>query len=101
MLVAAVPSQAEWVNGHFRSNGTYVAPYYRTPAKGTPYDNLSYRAYVKGKSLGMGNPDFDLDLKSLPEGRVTRVPNSTRKRAASRGLVELVLPGMRSLLREH
>jgi CHAT domain-containing protein len=27
------------------------------------------------KSLVMGNPDFDFDLKSLPEKRVTRVPN--------------------------
>ena len=40
MLAAAVSGQAESVNGHSRSNGTYVAPYYRTPANGTPYDNL-------------------------------------------------------------
>jgi Flp pilus assembly pilin Flp len=24
MLTAAVSAKAEWVNGHFRSNGTYV-----------------------------------------------------------------------------
>src|SRR5947207_3398910 len=35
MLAAAVSAQAEWVNGHFRSNGTYVNRYYRTPANGT------------------------------------------------------------------
>lgn len=45
MLTAAVSAKAEWVSGHFRSNGTYVNSYYRTPANGTPYDNLSYRGY--------------------------------------------------------
>ncbi len=45
ILTAAVAAQAEWVSGHFRSNGTYVNSYYRTPANGTPYDNLSYRGY--------------------------------------------------------
>jgi hypothetical protein len=45
ILTAAVSAQAEWVSGHFRSNGTYVNSYYRTPANGTPYDNLSYRGY--------------------------------------------------------
>jgi hypothetical protein len=45
MLTAAVSAQAEWVRGHYRSNGTYVNSYYRTPANGTPYDNLSYRGY--------------------------------------------------------
>src|SRR5207245_4850640 len=37
--------RADWVSGHFRSNGTFVAPYYRTTANGIPYDNLSYRGY--------------------------------------------------------
>jgi len=45
MLTAAISAQAEWVSGHFRSNGTYVNPYYRTPANGIVYDNLSYRGY--------------------------------------------------------
>src|SRR3989441_4907679 len=45
MLTSACAAQADWVSGHFRSNGTYVAPYYRTPANGTPYDNLSYHGY--------------------------------------------------------
>jgi len=43
LLTTAVAARAEWVRGYFRSNGTYVAPYYRTPANGIPYDNLSYR----------------------------------------------------------
>jgi len=62
ILTAAVSVQAEMVRGHFRSNGTYVAPYYRTPANGTPYDNLSYRGYpsqqpgyVSPRSYGLGS----------------------------------------------
>jgi hypothetical protein len=41
-LLAAISAKANWVNGH---NGTYVAPYLRTPANNIPYDNLSYRGY--------------------------------------------------------
>ncbi|HWX17457.1 MAG TPA: tetratricopeptide repeat protein [Chthoniobacterales bacterium] len=37
------------------------------------------------KSLVMGNPDFDLDLKSLPVGRVTRVPNSNEEARGKSG----------------
>jgi hypothetical protein len=44
-LTLAAAAQADWVRGYVRSNGTYVAPYYRTPANGIPYDNLSYRGY--------------------------------------------------------
>ena len=29
-LTTTVAAQADWVSGHFRSNGTYVAPYYRS-----------------------------------------------------------------------
>ena len=61
-LTIAAAAQADWVRGHFRSNGTCVAPYYRTPANGTPYDNLSYRGYpsqqpgyVSPRSLGFGS----------------------------------------------
>jgi hypothetical protein len=61
-LTLAAAAQADWVRGHFRSNGTYVAPYYRTPPNGSPYDNLSYRGspsqqpgYVSPRSLGFGS----------------------------------------------
>src|SRR5207249_250331 len=37
------------------------------------------------KSLVMGNPDFDFDLKSSPEKRVTRVPNSNEKARGESG----------------
>ena len=45
LLATTAAARAEWVSGHFRSSGTHVAPYYRTPANGIPYDNLSYRGY--------------------------------------------------------
>ena len=61
LLTTAVAANAQIVNGYFRNNGTYVAPHYRTPANGTPYDNLSYRGYpsqqpgyVSPRSYGFG-----------------------------------------------
>src|SRR5438045_620873 len=45
ILTTTFAAKAEWVAGHFRCNGTYVQPYYRTPANGIPYDNLNYRGY--------------------------------------------------------
>ncbi len=45
LLTTAVAARADWVSGHYRGNGTYVSPYYRTPANGSVYDNLSYRGY--------------------------------------------------------
>jgi CHAT domain-containing protein len=58
------------------------------------------------KSLVMGNPDFDFDLKSLPEKRVTRVLNSNDEaRGASGSSVasssENGLAGTRSLSRDY
>ena len=32
LLTTAVAARADWVSGYTRSNGTYVSPYYRTPA---------------------------------------------------------------------
>jgi hypothetical protein len=46
ILASCAAAQAEWVRGHFRSNGTYVSPYYRTRANSTVDDNLSYRGYA-------------------------------------------------------
>jgi hypothetical protein len=43
ILTTATCAQAGTVRGYFRNNGTYVAPHYRTPANGSPYDNLSFR----------------------------------------------------------
>ena len=71
ILTTTCAVQAENVRGHFRSNGTYVQPYYRTPANDTPYDNLSYRGYPS-QERGYVSPrksGFDSDyghIRTLP-----------------------------------
>ena len=77
MLTTAFAAQADWVSGYTRRDGTYVMPYYRTPANGIPYDNLSYRGYpsqqpgyISPRSYGLDSgfsrptplPSFDSDL---------------------------------------
>lgn len=44
-FLAINPSNAEAarVNGYYRSNGTYVQPYYRSNNNGLKYDNYSYK----------------------------------------------------------
>src|SRR5436309_15258487 len=60
-LTAAASAQAEWVRGYVRSNGTCVAPYYRTPANGIPYDNLSYRGYPSQQPGYISPRSYGLD----------------------------------------
>ena len=89
ILTTAFATQAEMVSGHFRSNGTYVMPYYRTPANGIVYDNLSYRGYpsqqpgyVSPRNYGYGDCDYSGDCESYSSpvsiyGRSTRIGEST------------------------
>src|SRR5438552_1888246 len=42
VIVPALTAKADWVSRYFRVSGTYIAPYYRTPANRIVYDNLSY-----------------------------------------------------------
>ena len=46
ILTSTIAARADWVSGYTRRDGTSVMPYYRTPANGIPYDNLSYRGYA-------------------------------------------------------
>jgi uncharacterized protein YgiM (DUF1202 family) len=51
------------VRGYYRSNGTYVQPYYRSSPDGNPYNNYNYPGNVNpytGK-VATGNPDTYLD----------------------------------------
>ena len=61
LFVTTFAAQAGTVNGYFRSNGTYVAPHYRTPANGTPYDNLSYRGYPSQQPGYVSPRSYSLD----------------------------------------
>ena len=38
---------AEWVNGYYRKNGTYVSGYYRSPKNSSVYDNDGYSEKYK------------------------------------------------------
>jgi hypothetical protein len=61
LITTCVDTQAQVVRGHFRSNGTYVMPYYRTPANGIPYDNLSYRGYPSQQPGHISPRSYSLD----------------------------------------
>jgi hypothetical protein len=41
--LAVVASAGDYVSGYSRSNGTYVAPHYKTSPNSTVQDNYSYR----------------------------------------------------------
>ena len=64
LALATVAGNAQTVNGYFRSNGTYVAPYFRTPANNTPYDNLSYRGYPSQQPGYVSPRSFDNDFST-------------------------------------
>jgi hypothetical protein len=61
ILTTTFAAQAGTVRGHLRSNGTYVLPYYRMPANGTRYDNLSYRAYPSQQPGYVSPRSYGLD----------------------------------------
>lgn len=55
----AVASAAVYVNGYYKSNGTYVAPHYRSSPDGNPYNNYSYPGNTNPYTgvTATGNPD--------------------------------------------
>jgi hypothetical protein len=46
MLITTLTAQAGWVSGHPRSNGTYVAPYYRSDSGSVGHSYGSSSGYV-------------------------------------------------------
>jgi hypothetical protein len=55
----AAPAAADtFVNGYYRSNGTYVAPHMRSDPDGNPYNNWSTKGNVNPYTgqLGTKNP---------------------------------------------
>lgn len=65
ILIFAIPSAHadEWVNGYFRSNGTYVNGYYRSDPDGNPYNNYSFPGNYNPYTgvTASGNPDTYLN----------------------------------------
>src|SRR5436309_4908907 len=89
-LTAAASAQAEWVRGYVRSNGTCVAPYYRTPANGIPYDNLSYRGYPSQQ------PGYVSPRKSGLDSSFT-LPNYDFSRSSRRSHGDCFDSGLRTM----
>jgi hypothetical protein len=59
-FTAASPCLAdEYVHGYYRSNGTYVQPYFRSDPDGNPYNNYSYPGNSNPYTgqVAPGNPD--------------------------------------------
>jgi len=46
LLISFCYSGDVWVNGYYRKDGTYVAPYYRSSPNDTVRDNYSYKGNV-------------------------------------------------------
>lgn len=63
-LTLVSPAYADvWVNGYYRSNGTYVNGHYRSSPDGNPYNNYSFPGNTNpytGKTAG-GNPSTYLN----------------------------------------
>lgn len=47
--------EAVYVSGYYRSNGTYVQPYYRSRANAYTYDNYSYKSPSYSNGYGYNN----------------------------------------------
>ena len=45
-LASLAFAQDVYVNGYFRSDGTYVRPHYRTAPNGNPWDNYSTKGNI-------------------------------------------------------
>ena len=83
MLITTLTAQAGWVSGHYRSSGTYVAPYYRSDSgsMGSSYGSSSgyvYRnPYAASPSVSVGSYYRSTgtyvapDVRTAPNGTVT------------------------------
>lgn len=58
-LLPIISYAAVYVHGYYRSNGTYVAPHYRSNPDGNPYNNYSYPGNTNPYTgvTATGNPD--------------------------------------------
>jgi hypothetical protein len=52
------------VHGYYRSNGTYVQPYYRSSPNGTVTDNFSYKGNVNPHTGAVGTNRYTHDRTS-------------------------------------
>jgi len=66
-------SDAGWIRGYYRSNGTYVRPHYRTNPDGNPYNNYSFPGNYNPNTgrITPGNPDTYLERYYNPSRQRT------------------------------
>jgi len=62
-LLVHLPAQSASVDGYYRKDGTYVAPYQRTNPDHSPYNNYNFPGNYNPNSgrTTPGNPDTYLD----------------------------------------
>lgn len=58
------PSYAEWVNGYYKSNGTYVQGYNRSSGNNTVTDNYSYYGNTNPYTGSVGTNKYKNDSSS-------------------------------------
>lgn len=83
LLLSAAPVvfADQYIEGYYRSDGTYVQPHWRSDPDGNPYNNYSYPGNINpytGKR-GTGNPDTYLDRYQNPYGYGTQRPPSRNR----------------------
>jgi len=61
-----VNPESVWVNGYYRSDGTYVEGYYRTAPNNTVLDNYSHYGNVNPYTGAIGTKDPYLDNNNYP-----------------------------------
>ena len=74
-LTLASPALADtFVNGHFRSDGTYVEPHYRSTPDGNFSNNWSTRGNVNPYTGQWGTRDYP--SPAFPSSRLPSVPSA-------------------------
>jgi len=82
LITAQAASADVFVNGYFKSNGTYVMPHYRTTPNSTILDNWSYRGNINPYTGKIGKRTFKSTRSNsystplVPTFRSSSFPNS-------------------------
>lgn len=73
------------VRGYYRSNGTYVAPHYRSDPNSSVYDNWSYKGNVNPYTGKVGTNTYGLPYRSsssyvyTPNGKKVHLSKREKK----------------------
>jgi hypothetical protein len=91
-FLAVSLAQAGWVRGYYRSDGTYVRPYYRTNPDGNPYNNYSFPGNYNPNTgrITPGNPNTYLErYYNRPYQRSYGAPGTYRPNNYHQRLMEI------------